>query len=63
MIIKNLNPDLKGFVLQPWRWVVERTNAWLGKSRRLSLDYELLFDNSEGFIYVSMIRKMLRRLI
>lgn len=63
MIIKNLNPDMKGFAVQPWRWVVERTNAWLVKSRRLSLDYELLFDTSEGFIYVSMIRKMLRRLI
>ena len=52
---------MKGFAVQ--RWVVERTNAWLVKSRRLSLDYELLFDTSEGFIYVSMIRKMLRRLI
>ena len=48
--------------MQPWRWVVERTNAWLVKSRRLALDYELLFDTSEGFIYVSMIRKMLKRL-
>ena len=62
LIIKNLNPDIKGFVIQPWRWVVERTNAWLVKSRRLSLDYELLFDTSESFIYISMIRKILRRI-
>jgi transposase len=30
----------KGFVLLPKRWVVERTFAWLGRCRRLSVDRE-----------------------
>ena len=30
----------QGFKLEPHRWVVERTFAWLGKQRRLSKDYE-----------------------
>lgn len=54
--------DSKGFVLLPKRWVVERTWGWLNWSRRLSKDYEVLPETSETFIYVAMIRLMLRRL-
>ncbi len=43
-------------------WVVERTFAWLGQNRRLSKDYEYLCETSETFIYVAMIRLMLRRI-
>ena len=51
-----------GFQILPRRWVVERTFSWLVNSRRLSLDYELLPEVSEAFIYTAMIRIMLRRL-
>jgi putative transposase len=58
-----LRPDgVKGFVLLPRRWVVERTLAWLNQSRRLSKDYERLPQSSEAMIYLSMTRLMLRRL-
>lgn len=52
----------KGFVLQPLRWVVERTFGWLMGCRRLNKDYELLPQTSETFIYLAMIRIMVRRL-
>lgn len=52
----------KGFVLLPKRWVVERTWGWLNWSRRLAKDYEVLTETSETFIYVAMIRLMIRRL-
>ena len=52
----------KGFVLLPKRWVVERTWGWLNWSRRLSKDYEVLPETSEAFIYVAMIRLLLKRL-
>jgi putative transposase len=54
--------EQKGFSVLPRRWVVERTLAWLGQSRRLSKDYEELPTTSETFIYVAMTRLMLRRL-
>jgi len=31
-----------GFVLLPRRWVIERTNAWAARFRRLARDYERL---------------------
>lgn len=53
---------MKGFVVLPRRWVVERTFAWLGFQRRLSKDYEAIPETSEAFIRVAMIRLMLARL-
>jgi putative transposase len=44
------------------RWIVERTFAWLSTWRRLSKDYEVLPSNKEAWIYITMIRIMLRRL-
>lgn len=56
------DPHLKGFQLLPKRWIIERTFAWWGQSRRLSKDYEALTASSEAMIYIAMIRIMLRRL-
>lgn len=58
-----LRPEqTKGFVLLKKRWVVERTFGWLMHCRRLVRDYERLPESSETFIYLAMIRIMLRRL-
>ena len=50
------------FEVEPLRWVVERTWAWLDSARSLTRDYERLPENHAGMIYVVMIRLMLRRL-
>jgi putative transposase len=52
----------KGFVVQPKRWIGERTFGWLNRDRRLSKDYERTEESSEAFIYIGMTRRMLRRL-
>jgi putative transposase len=68
---ENLNADMeivlklggqKGFQVLPKRWVIERTNAWVSRNRRLARDYERRTESSEAFIYVAMIRLCLRRL-
>jgi putative transposase len=53
---------VQGLVQLPYRWVVERTNAWTGKYRRNSKDYERTTSSSEAMIKVSTIHLMLNRL-
>ena len=53
---------VQGLVQLPYRWVVERTNAWNGKYRRNSKDYERTTSSAEAMIKVSSIHLMLNRL-
>jgi putative transposase len=68
---ENLHVDLsivlkqehqKGFQVLTKRWVIERTNAWMSRNRRLARDYERRVASSEAFLYIAMIRIGLRRL-
>ena len=54
--------DMKGFVVLPHRWVVERTFGWLECYRLLAREYEVSTKSSESDIYLVMIHIMLRRL-
>jgi transposase len=60
-IIKR-SDDMSGFVVLPRRWVVERTNAWLMRTRRLGRDYEGLPEVHEQMVVWSMTTLMTRRL-
>ena len=63
LIIVGRIPGMKGFVVLPRRWVVERTFGWLGRWRRLSKDYEHLPEVSEAMVTLAMIRLMLHRAV
>lgn len=54
--------DKKTCIVEPKRWIVERTFAWLGKFRRHSKDYELITSTSTAMIYLAMSRLMVARL-
>ncbi len=55
-------PTGSGFVVQPKRWVVERTLGWFNRSRQLSKEYDLYCETSEHWIYLASIQVMMRRL-
>jgi putative transposase len=54
--------DVKGFEVLPWRWIVERTLAWISRNRRMRKDYERLPATTESWIYLAMIAVMLQRM-
>jgi len=54
--------DVKGFVVLPRRWVVERTFSWFGRNRRLAKDYENLAETLAAFVTLAAIQLGLRRL-
>jgi len=50
-----------GFVVQPKRWIVERTFSWLGHFRRLAKDVEILTGTAENMIRIAMLRTTLAK--
>jgi transposase len=54
--------DTSGFKVLPKRWVVERTFGWLMQHRRLVRDYEQTETSATGWIFIALLRVMLRRL-
>jgi transposase len=51
----------KGFVLLPRRWVVERSQAWVGRFRRLARDYERLPETLAGLHFLAFALILLKR--
>src|SRR5215213_8828104 len=62
LIIVRRPAGTTGFVVQPRRWVVERSLGWFSRWRRLSKDYEALPEVSETMVTLAAIRLMLHRL-
>jgi putative transposase len=60
--VKKRPEGSRGFTPLEKRWVVERTNAWNGRCRRHSKDYERRANSSAAMIQISNIHLMLRRL-
>ena len=55
-------PNQKGFVIQPRRWVIERTFAWIGRCRRLARDHEATLSSGLAFTTLAAAMILVRRL-
>jgi len=60
--VKTRPAGTQGFTPLAKRWVRERTNAWHGRYRRNSKDYERSIESSTAMIQISNIHLMLNRL-
>jgi putative transposase len=54
-------PWMKGFVVIRRRWVVERTDPWIMKCRRLVRDYEQIPRVAETLITIAAAATLVRR--
>src|SRR5215475_366135 len=61
--VKARPEGMQGFTPLEKRWVSARTNAWHGRYRRNSKDYERRVESSTAMIQVSNIHLMLNRLV
>src|SRR5262244_796408 len=59
--VKTRPEGTNGFTPLAKRWVVERTNAWNGRSRRNSKDYERSVESSTAMIQISNIHLILKK--
>ena len=62
MEIVKRSDDMKGFIVLPRRWVVERTFSWFGRNRRLAKDFENLAETLATFVTLACIQLAVRRL-
>jgi transposase len=63
LIVVKLPQAKKGFVLLPRRWVVERSQAWVGRFRRLARDYERLPDTLAALHFFAFACILLHRFV
>lgn len=66
LVVVGLKEARRGFVLLPKRWVIERTNAWAARFRRLARDHERLPEVFAGLhyaVFAVLMLSQLRRLI
>jgi transposase len=61
-VVRRSDRSVKGFVVLPKRWIVERTLGWLNRSRRLAKDFETRIESSRAWIMPALSFILLRRL-
>jgi transposase len=62
LAIVKRSDDMRGFVVLPKRWIVERLFAHLMRTRRLVRDFERRTTSAEAMVYWPMTLLMTRRL-
>ena len=61
-VVKRTDREVKGFIVLPKRWIVERTFGWMNRARRLSKDFEALVTSSLAWFMLSLAFLLVRRI-
>jgi transposase len=61
-VVKRTDKQIKGFVVLPKRWVVERTLGWINRARRLAKDFEATLESALTWLLIALAFLLMRRL-
>jgi transposase len=61
-IVKRTDREVKGFIVLPKRWIVERTFGWVNRARRLAKDFETSITSSQAWFMLSLTFLLVRRI-
>jgi transposase len=61
-VVKRTDSEVKGFIVLPKRWIVERTFGWVNRARRLAKDFEALITSSQAWFMLSLAFLLIRRI-
>jgi len=54
-------PTHSNMLIHKWRWIVERTFAWMNHNRRLTKDFERTTLSAKTFIWIAHIRRTVKQ--
>ena len=60
-VVKRADTQVKGFIVLPRRWVVERTLGWINRARRLSKDFEATIESGLAWLQMALAFLLMRR--
>jgi len=61
-VVKRTDREVKGFIVLPKRWIVERTFGWVNRARRLAKDFETSITSSQAWFMLSLTFLLIRRI-
>jgi transposase len=61
-VVKRTDKQVKGFIVLPQRWIVERTFGWINRARRLAKDFETLVASSLAWFMLALGFLLIRRI-
>ena len=61
-VVKRNDKEVKGSVVLPKRWLVERTFGWINRARRLSKDFDTTMEPALALLKIALAFSVMRRL-
>ena len=61
-VVKRTDKNIKGFIVLPKRWVVERTFGWINRARRLAKDFETTMESALAWLQMALAALLIRRM-